>query len=433
MRSRALLLLAMLLVVCLSPVAAGTLYSSGKPDLSAALSGANEFTPGRDITFTVLLRNSGLNEVQIIDPRQQERDDPPNLAKLVTAGLSPGDAPVVIKSGAQMVGDIPGGASVPVSFSARIREGAPAGDYLLPLSVSYSYLYDTEQVGVDTVILRYQEENQTLAIPIRIKPVVGIAAGNVSTEYLNAGTQGIITVNIRNTGHATGESAVAKIERSGTSPVIPVDSSVYLGTFPPGAVVTARFKVLASGDADAASYPLDLVVMYTNAEGDLTSTDPVTLGVPVGGKIAFAVVSDSTVITPGSEQQLTVVYENTGASTAYSAQARISATDPFSSTDDTASLGDIRPGERVEARFAVSADKSATIKEYALDTEVRYRDGLGTIQISDPIRIPIQVVPRRGISQVTGNPILVSIIIATLIGAGYYVYRWRSSRKKDNA
>jgi hypothetical protein len=430
MRSRALLLLLVILIgVCTSPVAAGTVYPSGKPDLSAALSGTNEFPPGRDVTFTVLLRNSGLNEVQIIDPRRQERDDPPNLAKLVTAGLMAGDAPVMIKSGTQMVGDIPGGASVPVSFSARVREGAPAGDYLLPLSVSYSYLYDTEQVGVDTVLLRYQEENRTLAIPIRIRPVVAIEAGNVTTEFLNAGTQGFVTVDIRNSGHATGESAVARIERSGTSPVIPVDSSVYLGTYPPGAVVTARFKVAASGDAEAASYPLNLGVTYTNPEGDLASTDPVTLGVPVGGKIDFAVVSDSAVITPGSEEPLTVVYENTGASTAYSAQARISATDPFSSADDTASLGDIRPGERVEARFAVSADKSATIKEYALDTEVRYRDGLGTIQISDPIRIPVRVVPRSGISQVTGNPILMSVIIAVLIGTGYYAYRWRTRRK----
>lgn len=430
MRSRALLLLLVILIgACASPVAAGTVYPSGKPDLSAALSGTNEFSPGRDVTFTVLLRNSGLNEVQIIDPRRQERDDPPNLAKLVTAGLVAGDAPVVIKSGTQMVGDIPGGESVPVSFSARVREGAPAGDYLLPLSISYSYLYDTEQVGVDTVLLRYQEENRTLAIPIRIRPVVAIEAGNVTTEFLNAGTQGFVTVDIRNSGHATGESAVARIERSGTSPVIPVDSSVYLGTYPPGAVVRARFKVAASGDAEAASYPLNLGVTYTNTEGDLASTDPVTLGVPVGGKIDFAVVSDSAVITPGSEEPLTVVYENTGASTAYSAQARISATDPFSSADDTASLGDIRPGERVEARFAVSADKSATIKEYALDTEVRYRDGLGTIQVSDPIRIPVRVVPRSGISQVTGNPILVSVIIAVLIGTGYYAYRWRTRRK----
>jgi hypothetical protein len=332
-----------------------------------------------------------------------------------------------------MVGDIPGGGNVPVSFSARIREDAPAGDYLLPLSVSYSYLYDTEQVGVDTVILRYQAENRTLAIPIRIRPVVGIAAGNVTTEYLNAGTQGFVTVDIRNTGHATGESAVAKIERSGTSPVIPVDSSVYIGTWPPGAVVKARFKVSASGDAEAASYPLDLVVVYTDAEGELVSTDPVTLGVPVGGEIDFTVVSDSVVITPGSQEQITVIYENTGASTAYSAQARISATDPFSSTDDTASLGDMRPGERVEARFEVTADKGAMIKDYAMDTEVRYRDGLGTIQISDPIRLPVRVVPASGISRVTGNPVLMSIIIAALIGIGYYGYRWRSGRKKDNA
>lgn len=433
MRFRVLFILALFVMVSFSPVAAGTLYLSGKPELSAFLSGTNEFIPGRDVVIPLLIRNSGLNEIQIIDTRQETRDDPPNRAKLVMAELFAGEAPFVIKSGAQMIGDISGGASVPVSFSARVRDNATAGEYLLPLSVSYSYLSDAEQVGVDTMLLRYWKENRTIFIPVRIKPVVRISAGNVTPEHLNAGTEGYITVNITNTGSATGGSAIAKIARSGTSPVIPVDSSVYIGTYLPGSEVQVRFKVQASPDAEAASYPLDLSVMYTNAEGDQLTSDPVTLGVPVSGEIDFAVVSAPVEITPGSGQQIVVTYENTGASTAYSAQARISVTDPFSSTDDVAALGDVLPGGKAEATFEISVDRSATIKEYALDTEVRYRDGIGTIQISDPIQLPVRVVPRTGIALVTGNPILMSIIVAVIIGAVYYAYRWHRGRKSNKS
>jgi len=42
---------------------------------------------------------------------------------------------------------------------------------------------------------------------------------------------------------------------------------------------------------------------------------------------------------------IVVQYQNTGGATAYNAQARISAVDPFTSNDDTAFLGTMAPGD----------------------------------------------------------------------------------------
>ena len=56
-------------------------------------------------------------------------------------------------------------------------------------------------------------------------------------------------------------------------------------------------------------------------------------------------VSPPPEINPGSQKMLEVVYENTGAATAYDAKARISTFDPFTTKDDTSYLGDIAPGE----------------------------------------------------------------------------------------
>lgn len=87
---------------------------------------------------------------------------------------------------------------------------------------------------------------------------------------------------------------------------------------------------------------------------------PTTIGLPVGGKIAFEVVSPPSTLYLGQKSILEVVYKNSGAATVYNAQARISAVDPpFTSNDDTAFLGDLAPGETATARFEVNVDVPA--------------------------------------------------------------------------
>ncbi len=47
-----------------APVSAATKYLGGAPSFSAAVSGVNEFAPGEDATVSILVKNSGLNQVQ---------------------------------------------------------------------------------------------------------------------------------------------------------------------------------------------------------------------------------------------------------------------------------------------------------------------------------------------------------------------------------
>jgi hypothetical protein len=124
--------------------------------------------------------------------------------------------------------------------------------------------------------------------------------------------------------------------------------------------------VSVSSDAEEQIYPVDVLVNYDNSEGDQVTSDVETIGLPVGKKIDFNITSDPGTISPGQKKVITVTYANTGGATAYNVQARISAVDPFTSSDDTAFLGTLAPGETGEAAFEISMDKSATIKRYAL-------------------------------------------------------------------
>jgi hypothetical protein len=412
----------------IAPAMAGTKYMAGSPELSAYISGTNEFSPGQDAQMVVVIENTGLNEFKFVDSGIVNRDDLPNTAKFLTVRLLPGDAPLVIKSDPQMLGDLEGGTNANARFTVKIDPEAPAGRYNLPLDISYTYLYTADQYGVDTIQYTYKTKNETLIIPVKIKPDISVNVLSAVPEHLNVGTEGYVNMKIQNTGSDNGVKSVVKIIRNGNSPIIPTDSSVYIGDFPAGSIVDCRYKVSVSKDAQKQTYPIDVVVIYQNNEGDFVTSRSDTIGVPVGGKVDFAIISPPAQMNPGNKKVIQVEYKNTGDALVKSAQARISAVDPFTSNDDIAYIGDLNPGESRTVSFVMSLDRSATIKEYGLDSEIRYRDELDNTYISDTMKVKINVTAPAGATAILSNPIYLSIIVALIIGAVYLVYHFRKKQ-----
>lgn len=419
----------LILFACLiAPAMAGTKYMAGSPQLSAYISGTNEFSPGKEIQMTIVIENTGLNEFKFIQSGIVDRDDLPNTAKFLTVRLQSGDAPLVIKSDPQMLGDLKGAGSANALFTTKINADAPSGTYNLPLDMSYTYLYTAEQYGVDTIEYSYKTINQSISIPIKIKPDISIDVLSATPEHLNVGTEGYVNMNIKNTGSDNGSKTIVKIIRNGNSPIIPTDSSVYIGDFPAGSTVDCRYKVSVSSDAQKQTYPVDVVVVYQNTEGDFVTSRSDTVGVPVGGKADFAITSPPTEMNPGNKKVITVEYKNTGDTTVKSAQARISAVDPFTSNDDIAYIGDLNPGESRIVSYVMSLDRMATIKGYGLDSEIRYRDELDNTYISDTMKVKVNVTAPAGVTAILSNPIYLSVIVAIIIGAVYLVYHFRKKK-----
>jgi hypothetical protein len=408
------------------PSMAGSQFTSGSPELSAYISGTNEFNPGDDVQLPLVIENSGLNEFEYSQQSIINRDDLPNTAKFLTVTLLPGDAPVIVKSDSQMLGDLDGGSTVNAVFTTKIEPDAAGGTYLMPVMLNYTYLYTANQYGIDLVTYEYKTQNITLNIPIKIKPVVSIDVLSAVPEDLNVGTEGYIDMQIRNTGSENGTKSIVKIMQSGTSPILPTDSSVYIGDFPAGSTATCRYRVFVSGDAQPQTYPVDVVVIYQNDEGDFVSSLNDTVGIPVGGKIDFSVISPPAVMNPGNTQVINVEYKNTGNTTAYSAQAKITYEDPFTTNnDDTAYIGDLQPGESRTVSYTMSVDPGATLKEYGLDSQIMYKDALDNAYTSDTIQVRIDVTEPTGIGAIITNPLYMVIIIAVIIGIIYLVFQQR--------
>ena len=418
-------------LIAICPASAGTQYMAGSPELSAYISGNNELSPGTEVQLPVVVQNSGVNQFKFVKSTIVDSDDLPNTAKFLTVGLGAGSSPLIVKSDPQMLGDlaVSGTATGTAYFTVRVPTDAAAGTYLLPVQLSYSYLYNAEQYGDDTIEYRYKAMNTTLEIPVTIKKSVNIEVISSTVSDLNAGTEGYITLVVKNVGHEDGKKAILVIEQNGKSPVIPTEGSTYIGDFPINATATGLFKTSVSSSAEAQTYPLNVKVKYENSEGDQVTSDIETIGIPVGGKIAFEIISEPQTITPGQKKVITAKFKNTGDATAYQALARISMVDPFSSNDDSAFLGDMAPGETKEASFLVTAEGGATVKLYGIDAEIDYRDALDNKVISDPLKLDLEVVERKGaLTSLTDNPLLLAVIAVLVIAIGYFLYRRKKSQ-----
>jgi len=70
----------------------------------------------------------------------------------------------------------------------------------------------------------------------------------------------------------------------------------------------------------------------------------------------------------------------------------------------------------------------ATIKEYGLDSEIRYLDALDDTYISDPMKVPIDVKNLTGLAGIVSNPVYLSLLVAAIIGGIYGLHTLRKKK-----
>jgi len=426
--SRVLIIFFALVLCCSMPAMGVNTYLGGTPQMSAAIAGTNEFSPGQDAIISIIVQNRGLNTDKFVMEGTIDRDDVPTTAKMVTVSLSSGTAPINVKSDPQNIGDMKSQATATVRIETTITTNATVGEYQIPLIIRYTYLSSSSQPASDTLQSTYRQVNETIPVTIKIKPQVKIEVVEAVPENLSVGTGGYLNLKLKNTGFEDGKKATVKILRNGNSPIIPTDSSVYIGDFPRNETVTCRYKVAISDNAEPQTYPVDIAVTYENRDGDTVTSVTDTVGIPVQGKNSFKIVSDPVTLSPGSENTIAIQYQNTGDTIAYHAQARLSAVDPFTSSDNNAYLGDLKPGENATAHFRISTDSAASHQDYALDTEVRYRDALDNSQVSDTFKVNVRVAPSSPSLGFLGVLSLVIMVAVIGIGAGYYLLVMRKKK-----
>ena len=127
-------------------------------------------------------------------------------------------------------------------------------------------------------------------------------------------------------------------------------------------------------------------------------------------------------LVPDEEGLLYVTYRNVGDEVAEDAVARITVSDPFSTTDDEAFLGTLEPGDSYKTAYSIEVDSDAISKTYGIDTEVEYKDIHGDTRISDVMKVSVTV--EETDESLTPIVYLFAIILAGAVGA--YLHARRS-------
>jgi hypothetical protein len=445
--------LTILLALALPALVMGTTTSvlaavSGKPDLEVTVVGSHELAVGQTGALQVIIQNTGTFSGDIDDPADQVMATgyltpagvalvaPCTTAVGITATLTCASPSIEVLGGAAALGTLSRGMSTaqPITFQLFVHKDAQLGTYELNLKLEYEYLSDVDWLnpGGPSPQFDFHWGSKVQQEKISIT-VVGTYFSAVVTqaEGVRAGGTGIITVDIQNDGATEAYGVTAEVA-PGTS-ISPVGPASFLGDVAGDTLVTTQFKVSVSKEAVAKNSSVNILVKYKD-DRDIPRQSLLTVGVMVEDNLNFEVqtVQVDGRLTPGSERVITIPVVNAGDYEATDAVARINivnpfATAPFSTTDDTAYVGTLQPGETGLARFRITVDGDAVPKSYILEVEVQYWDSSGNSYTSDTVRAAVTVQPPSGLS--TTAIVLISLAGVALVAVLFNVLRTKKKRK----
>ncbi len=384
-------------------VKANNFVASGKGKLNIVIKNTGEKT-ARDL-FVLLSTPSGFSSLSTLTNTRIS----PEIMKGLLNVLSPipmkqipqlkipDEITAILSKGTYFVGDLQPNRTANVTFTVDISTSEP-GYY--PFQLRGVYLDEYGEVK--------QTANVAFGVWLEEGPEVKVIQTN-STVY--AGSKGEFTVKL----NVSMPVKDARLAISVNPPLSAIVGECYLGDVK--GECNATFKLKASEDAGSTIYPAKLKLIYK--VGDKEVSKDVDTGVTVHEKMRFE-VEGTGVVPAGEEAVVSVKIKNLGSFEVSDATARITVVDPFSTTDDTAYIGKLKPGEAKNVSFKIKADRDATPKLYALNLEVKYKDPSDEWVISEPVKMPIRIVKARG----TPHAAIGAMVVMVIAAAGY-IYRKR--------
>jgi len=210
-----------------------------------------------------------------------------------------------------------------------------------------------------------------------------------------------------------------KAELISTSPYIEVDPSASIrvmkklapGKLPDNPLV---YAITISDHTPAGAYYLQLPVSYEyQSQVRMTTNEVYRLGVTgldhttnyksanktlvipifVKGATEFEITDVSGHLTAGSFGVINVTYKNIGEIPARDAVVRVVVMKPLVVEQSVLRLGTIEPGESDTVSFKASADRSSLVKDYGVDSEIKYIDENGNTAFSENLKVTVPLEP----------------------------------------
>lgn len=230
--------------------------------------------------------------------------------------------------------------------------------------------------------------------------------------------------------------------------VEPTTTPQTLDELKTGATQQIKFTIRIDDNTPAGEYELKLPVTYQYQSNVRTNTPraidigltsdsvaftrdyttknitlPLHISIKKEPKFEVSEISGS--LKQGSTGSINVTYTNLGEMAAQDAQAKIVVMKPLSTTKSTVNLGTIGPGESQKASFEITAAPDAVVKNYSIDSEVRYIDNDGETQFSENMKVYMPIEKSESKFSTTA---IVGILLALILI--YQVIKVLRNRKK---
>jgi hypothetical protein len=221
-----------------------------------------------------------------------------------------------------------------------------------------------------------------------------------------------------------------------------------------GNTANLRYTIRIDSDTPAGDYELLLPVSYDYQANVRTATGEIinlgltdmdytreyetkqeTLRIPVSIKseTKFEVTEVSGSLKQGENRVIEITYTNTGESAAQDAMARIIVMSPLSTEKSIVRLEDIGAGENRTARFEIAASKDATVKNYGINSEIKYVDEDGETSFSDSLKVHLPLAATEKKISTTGIAIVLIVLIALYQIVNTYRKKNKNNENDENA
>lgn len=346
--SRRLLVLFVGLTVVLSTVPA-PVAAAEDPRFETSVS-EPRLTPGTENVLTVALEN--------VD---EDVDDRVKTAENVRVEAAAGETPFDVVSGVQRVGTMPDGEPRDVSIRLIVPRSAPAGEYRIPLSVTYEY--DGDERETTTVFA---------GVTVPERPIFEVRNVSGSTAV---GETGTVAVTVENNGSATAWDSTLRLATESASIAVDGASATtrHVGDLTAGENRTVTVDVTTLPNATPGEYAMSVTPTYLDDNGVESSDGQLSIGLTPAPRQSFAL---GEVTTTGYGDTITVdsTVTNTGNGTVENAMATLSTIhQDVVVTDGTASVGTLDPGESAPVSFELRRAPDASEKPRTFSATVRYQ------------------------------------------------------------
>jgi len=261
-----------------------------------------------------------------------------------------------------------------------------------------------------------------------------LAATELQEEYKKPTALGITANLVSPTGQIeikSGDQTVQSL-KSGDKTQSPLKYTLKIGEHAPAGKYTLHLNMSYDYQDNVRVYASRLITSDTSSTlenfresfvySKANQTLPITI--VVKRQADFELINSTGRLTVGGDsEQISATYKNIGEDPIRDAVARLSIFKPFSSTDDQAFIGTLKPGEETTVVFRLDVDSDATPKDYGINSEIKYTDVNGDTVISESMKIPVTV-------KAAGSSLLLpgAIALVIIVAAGGYMYRRRQKK-----